>query len=176
MGELYASPPAPVVVHVETAADDRRSLSSADEKHGITIHSAATGTSGDGDEVSTVAHLPTVPRPAHVRETRAAVPGAEKTEANGTREPEPAPDENGDEEDDTVISLKKCHHSFHSRCLTSWFLTNRYDCPICRTVFWGNGRQYDAREREQNAAGSRGPGAMMRDEDPERVFWEAMIF
>lgn len=133
-------------------ADDR-SLASADEKHGLQIHTVAAG----GSSVN----LPSIPHPAHLRE----MDGGTRGQPLGG-----APEE---DEDDTVITLKKCHHSFHSRCLTSWFLTNRYDCPICRTVFWGNGRPYATREREQQA---RGTGAVLHEEDPDRVFWEAMIF
>ncbi len=37
---------------------------------------------------------------------------------------------------DEVVSLRRCHHTFHSSCLTRWFLTGRYDCPVCRSVYW----------------------------------------
>lgn len=40
-------------------------------------------------------------------------------------------------QEDKAVSLKKCRHTFHSRCLASWFLVERYDCPVCREVYWG---------------------------------------
>ena len=38
--------------------------------------------------------------------------------------------------DEDVLTLNKCGHAFHSRCLASWFLMERYDCPICRVVYY----------------------------------------
>ncbi len=32
----------------------------------------------------------------------------------------------------TDIRYLECHHSFHTKCILSWFGTNRKDCPICR--------------------------------------------
>ncbi|KUI70402.1 hypothetical protein VM1G_11706 [Cytospora mali] len=40
---------------------------------------------------------------------------------------------------DDVVSLRICQHTFHARCLTTWFMTERYDCPVCRAVYWGVG-------------------------------------
>lgn len=40
---------------------------------------------------------------------------------------------------DDVVSLRTCQHTFHARCLTKWFMMKRYDCPVCRAVYWGAG-------------------------------------
>lgn len=49
-------------------------------------------------------------------------------------------DDNGneqrDERDDEVLTLNSCGHAFHSRCLASWFLMERFDCPVCRVVYY----------------------------------------
>ncbi|KAH6658536.1 hypothetical protein BKA67DRAFT_656724 [Truncatella angustata] len=37
---------------------------------------------------------------------------------------------------DDVVKLKRCQHLFHARCLASWFLRKRYDCPVCRTSYY----------------------------------------
>ncbi len=77
------------------------------------------------------------------------------------------------DESDEVVSLKKCHHSFHFRCLTSWFLTERYDCPVCRSIFWNAGRLQGGRP-----AGSGSDAVHQSSRDEERgppSFWEAMV-
>ncbi|MBE3050510.1 hypothetical protein IMZ48_50065 [Candidatus Bathyarchaeota archaeon] len=38
-----------------------------------------------------------------------------------------------------ILKLRSCGHWFHARCLSSWFLIDRYDCPVCRKRYW-NGR------------------------------------
>jgi hypothetical protein len=38
--------------------------------------------------------------------------------------------------DDDILSLNTCGHAFHSKCLASWFLIDRYDCPMCRAVYY----------------------------------------
>lgn len=38
--------------------------------------------------------------------------------------------------EDDILSLNTCRHAFHAKCLASWFLIDRYDCPICRTVYY----------------------------------------
>ncbi|KAK2060656.1 hypothetical protein LY76DRAFT_591241 [Colletotrichum caudatum] len=38
--------------------------------------------------------------------------------------------------DDDILTLKGCQHAFHARCLSSWFLIQRYDCPVCRNPYW----------------------------------------
>jgi hypothetical protein len=40
------------------------------------------------------------------------------------------------EDGDEVVTLQQCRHAFHARCIQHWFLTERYDCPVCRSVFW----------------------------------------
>lgn len=35
-----------------------------------------------------------------------------------------------------ILKLKSCGHWFHARCLSSWFLIDRYDCPVCRKSYW----------------------------------------
>ena len=44
--------------------------------------------------------------------------------------------EEGDDEGNDVLTLNSCGHAFHSRCLASWFLIQRYDCPVCRVVYY----------------------------------------
>ncbi|KZL74619.1 hypothetical protein CT0861_10547 [Colletotrichum tofieldiae] len=38
--------------------------------------------------------------------------------------------------DDDILTLKACQHAFHAKCLSSWFLIGRYDCPVCRNHYW----------------------------------------
>ncbi|KAI2613437.1 hypothetical protein GGR54DRAFT_643004 [Hypoxylon sp. NC1633] len=38
--------------------------------------------------------------------------------------------------DDEVLKLKRCSHIFHARCLATWFLRKKYDCPVCRAPFY----------------------------------------
>ncbi|KAI0123422.1 hypothetical protein BJ170DRAFT_641783 [Xylariales sp. AK1849] len=38
--------------------------------------------------------------------------------------------------DDEVLKMKRCQHMFHARCLATWFLRRRYDCPVCRTLYY----------------------------------------
>ncbi|TIC99221.1 hypothetical protein CH35J_006485 [Colletotrichum higginsianum] len=38
--------------------------------------------------------------------------------------------------DDDILTLKSCKHAFHAKCLSSWFLIGRYDCPVCRNHYW----------------------------------------
>ncbi|KAH9909684.1 hypothetical protein F4778DRAFT_9309 [Xylariomycetidae sp. FL2044] len=37
---------------------------------------------------------------------------------------------------DDVLKMKKCTHIFHARCLATWFLRRKYDCPVCRTTYY----------------------------------------
>jgi hypothetical protein len=37
---------------------------------------------------------------------------------------------------DDILTINACGHSFHSRCLSSWFLIERHDCPVCRVQFY----------------------------------------
>ncbi|OTA81203.1 hypothetical protein M434DRAFT_213044 [Hypoxylon sp. CO27-5] len=38
--------------------------------------------------------------------------------------------------EDEVLQLKRCRHIFHARCLATWFLRNKYECPVCRTPYY----------------------------------------
>ncbi|KAI1099567.1 hypothetical protein F4804DRAFT_321632 [Jackrogersella minutella] len=38
--------------------------------------------------------------------------------------------------DDEVLKMKRCTHMFHTRCLATWFLRKKYDCPVCRTPYF----------------------------------------
>ncbi|KAF1953758.1 hypothetical protein CC80DRAFT_506950 [Byssothecium circinans] len=40
-----------------------------------------------------------------------------------------------------VLMLRVCQHAFHGSCLTSWFLIERYDCPICRLTYFRHGKR-----------------------------------
>jgi len=46
---------------------------------------------------------------------------------------DPAADE---EVADDILTLNVCGHVFHSRCLASWFLMDRFDCPMCRVQYY----------------------------------------
>jgi hypothetical protein len=37
---------------------------------------------------------------------------------------------------DDILTINSCGHSFHSKCLSSWFLIDRYDCPVCRVPYY----------------------------------------
>lgn len=41
-----------------------------------------------------------------------------------------------DEAEDDIMTINACGHSFHSKCLSSWFLIERYDCPVCRVPYY----------------------------------------
>lgn len=41
-----------------------------------------------------------------------------------------------DEAEDDIMTINTCGHSFHSKCLSSWFLIERYDCPVCRVPYY----------------------------------------
>ncbi|KAI1135605.1 hypothetical protein F5Y05DRAFT_393934 [Hypoxylon sp. FL0543] len=38
--------------------------------------------------------------------------------------------------DDEVLKMKRCTHLFHARCLATWFLRKKYECPVCRTPYY----------------------------------------
>ncbi|PKS05293.1 hypothetical protein jhhlp_008665 [Lomentospora prolificans] len=44
--------------------------------------------------------------------------------------------QNQPERDAEIMKLKSCGHWFHARCLASWFLIDRYDCPVCRKTYF----------------------------------------
>ncbi|KAJ5657573.1 uncharacterized protein N7484_001222 [Penicillium longicatenatum] len=39
------------------------------------------------------------------------------------------------ENEKSIIVLNRCHHAFHSSCLTSWFEYRHYKCPICQASY-----------------------------------------
>lgn len=41
-----------------------------------------------------------------------------------------------EETTDDIMTLNSCGHAFHSRCLASWFLMDRFDCPMCRVLYY----------------------------------------
>ncbi|OHF01947.1 hypothetical protein CORC01_02825 [Colletotrichum orchidophilum] len=38
--------------------------------------------------------------------------------------------------EDDILTLRNCQHAFHAKCLSSWFLIERFDCPVCRSQYW----------------------------------------
>ncbi|KAI5461713.1 hypothetical protein BGZ63DRAFT_356807 [Mariannaea sp. PMI_226] len=48
--------------------------------------------------------------------------------------------------DDDIMTLNSCGHSFHSKCLSSWFLIDRHDCPVCREPYY-KVRPHERRDR-----------------------------
>ncbi|KAI0865915.1 hypothetical protein F4860DRAFT_200114 [Xylaria cubensis] len=38
--------------------------------------------------------------------------------------------------DTEVLKINRCGHTFHSRCLVTWFLQGKPDCPVCRTTYY----------------------------------------
>ncbi|KAK7966375.1 uncharacterized protein PG986_000652 [Apiospora aurea] len=38
--------------------------------------------------------------------------------------------------DDEILKMRRCPHMFHARCLATWFLMKRYDCPVCRAAYY----------------------------------------
>ncbi|KAK8135614.1 hypothetical protein PG984_003554 [Apiospora sp. TS-2023a] len=40
--------------------------------------------------------------------------------------------------DDEILKMRRCPHMFHARCLATWFLMKRYDCPVCRAAYYQN--------------------------------------
>ncbi|KAI0546711.1 hypothetical protein F4679DRAFT_403784 [Xylaria curta] len=38
--------------------------------------------------------------------------------------------------DTEILRLHRCGHAFHARCLLTWVLEGRADCPVCRTIFY----------------------------------------
>ncbi|KAI8947882.1 hypothetical protein F4801DRAFT_605001 [Xylaria longipes] len=38
--------------------------------------------------------------------------------------------------DTEILRINRCGHTFHSRCLVTWFLKSKHDCPICRTAYY----------------------------------------
>ncbi|RSM05646.1 hypothetical protein CEP52_006118 [Fusarium oligoseptatum] len=77
------------------------------------------------------------PRPTLDQTSTVASKTQSRNEGEGT-----AAQSNGtnlDMEDDDILTLNTCGHSFHSKCLSSWFLIERHDCPVCRTAYYKGG-------------------------------------
>lgn len=70
-----------------------------------------------------------------------------------------------DQPNDDILTLKKCQHAFHAKCLSSWFLIERYDCPVCRSQYW------QTREMRTRAAG---PADGIARPPPARITAERM--
>ena len=47
-----------------------------------------------------------------------------------------------------MLKMKKCRHMFHARCLATWFLQRRYDCPVCRVQYYQQVDEEEAPSRE----------------------------
>ncbi|KAK7911158.1 hypothetical protein PG985_013639 [Apiospora marii] len=43
--------------------------------------------------------------------------------------------------DDEILKMRRCPHMFHARCLATWFLMKRYDCPVCRAAYYQNSNE-----------------------------------
>ncbi len=48
--------------------------------------------------------------------------------------------------DDEVLKLKRCTHIFHARCLATWFLQRKYECPVCRTPYYQMAQEAELQE------------------------------
>lgn len=90
---------------------------------------------------------PLMPEPAHTvgddppQTLDQASTVAHKTQSRSEGEGTTARPDNTDldMEDDDILTLNTCGHSFHSKCLSSWFLIERHDCPVCRTAYYKGG-------------------------------------
>lgn len=131
-----------------TAEDARPNRGGAAE---CATSSSAQDASGSSKEMTTAATASTAPttQPQHVGQTgalpAAAVERVEEKESESTsrllkavrwlrlrlrlkgRQPE---------RDVEVMKLKDCGHWFHAQCLASWFLIDRFDCPVCRKIYF----------------------------------------
>lgn len=38
--------------------------------------------------------------------------------------------------DDDVMTLCTCGHAFHADCILRWFLLGKYDCPLCKGMYY----------------------------------------
>ncbi|KAF0320667.1 hypothetical protein GQ607_012064 [Colletotrichum asianum] len=74
----------------------------------------------------------------------------------------------GDSGDDDILTLKSCHHAFHAKCLSSWFLIERYDCPVCRSPYWQT-REMRARAASAPPGAGGGHNAGIASPAPARV-------
>lgn len=74
----------------------------------------------------------------------------------------------GDSGDDDILTLKSCHHAFHAKCLSSWFLIERYDCPVCRSPYWQT-REMRARAASAPSGAGGGRNGGIASPAPARV-------
>ncbi|CAJ2506529.1 Uu.00g006590.m01.CDS01 [Anthostomella pinea] len=37
---------------------------------------------------------------------------------------------------DEVLKMKRCRHLYHAKCLATWFMRKKYNCPVCRTPYY----------------------------------------
>ncbi|CZR40798.1 uncharacterized protein FPRO_10386 [Fusarium proliferatum ET1] len=80
------------------------------------------------EKVSTVTSRETNDKPG---------PSVQTTDKSGTSAQTMAdPSVQTDEAEDDIMTINACGHSFHSKCLSSWFLIERYDCPVCRVPYY----------------------------------------
>lgn len=54
--------------------------------------------------------------------------------------------------DDEILKMRRCPHMFHARCLATWFLMKRYDCPVCRAAYYQTASESDDELSDREAA------------------------
>ncbi|KAM5344748.1 hypothetical protein ACJ41O_010610 [Fusarium nematophilum] len=91
------------------------------------VHTADNDPRPTLDQVATV----TSKKPSTSQEAEA---DDKADEANGAAAQ--SNETNDDDEEDDILTLNSCGHSFHSKCLSSWFLIERHDCPVCRVPYY----------------------------------------
>ncbi|KAI3328523.1 hypothetical protein F4824DRAFT_408546 [Ustulina deusta] len=58
--------------------------------------------------------------------------------------------------DDQILRIGRCGHAFHSQCLVTWFLKEKYDCPLCRAQYYPPPkREKQPRQEEETSTGAR---------------------
>ncbi|EMT69853.1 hypothetical protein NOF04DRAFT_1076853 [Fusarium oxysporum II5] len=83
---------------------------------------------------------PLVPEPVHTvnADPRPILEKVSTVTSHETNQAKPGPSVQAttDEAEDDIMTINTCRHSFHSKCLSSWFLIERYDCPVCRVPYY----------------------------------------
>ncbi|KAI1422525.1 hypothetical protein F5Y12DRAFT_717313 [Xylaria sp. FL1777] len=51
--------------------------------------------------------------------------------------------------DDEILRIRRCGHAFHSNCLVTWFLKEKYECPICRARYYSAPKGKKKQQEEQ---------------------------
>lgn len=102
---------------------------------------ACTGRSLDlADILSPICIGPLVPEPVHTvnANPRPILEKVSTVTSHETNQAKPGPSvqTTTDEAEDDIMTINTCGHSFHSKCLSSWFLIERYDCPVCRVPYY----------------------------------------